>query len=83
MFLSCDAEGYARCCEALRDADLRTVLDRIAAPTLVIAGERDPTVTPQDARALPGRLVVLPDTGHLASADRPDTFNAALLEHLG
>lgn len=83
MFLSSDAEGYARCCEALRDADLHDALGRIEAPTLVIAGERDATVSVEEARALPGRLLVLPGAGHLANADRPDAFNAALLEHLG
>jgi 3-oxoadipate enol-lactonase len=32
------AEGYAGCCEAVRDADLRSRLSDIRAPTLVIAG---------------------------------------------
>lgn len=82
MFLSCPPEGYARCCEALAHADLSTELARIVAPTLVIAGAHDPTVTPDDARELPGRLVVLDDAAHLASADAPESFNDALLAHL-
>ena len=82
MLLHCDPEGYARCCEALADADLHEDLRRIEAPTLVIAGGEDPTVTADDARTLPGRLVVLERAAHLASADDPGGFNAALLEHL-
>lgn len=82
MLLSCSPEGYARCCEALSDVDLRDELEQIDAPLLVVAGGEDPTVTPADARQLPGRLVVLDGAAHLASADRPDAFNAALLEHL-
>lgn len=83
MLLACQPEGYARCCEALRDADLAPELDRIAAPTLVIAGAHDPTVTPDDAHVLPGRLVVLEGAAHLANADDPKAFNAAVTEHLG
>jgi len=82
MLLSCPPEGYARCCEALADADLSDGLARIVAPTLVIAGAHDPTVTPDDARTLPGWLVVLDDAAHLANADDPAGFNDALLAHL-
>lgn len=82
MLLSCSPEGYARCCEALADADLSADLARIVAPTLVIAGAHDPTVTPADARTLPGSLVVLDDAAHLANADAPSSFNDALLAHL-
>lgn len=82
MLLGCDPEGYARCCDALRDADLHDDLRRIEAPTLVIAGGVDPTVSVDEARALPGRLVVLERAAHLANADDPAGFNAALAEHL-
>ena len=82
MLLSCPPEGYARCCEALAETDLSADLARIVAPTLVIAGEHDPTVTPEDARELPGWLVVLDGAAHLANADEPDGFNDALVAHL-
>ena len=82
MLLACPPEGYARCCEALADADLSNDLLRIVAPTLVIAAAHDPTVTPDDAKQLPGRLVLLDDAAHLANADDPDGFNDALLAHL-
>jgi 3-oxoadipate enol-lactonase len=82
MFLATPPEGYARCCDALRNADLGSDLARIQAPTLVIAGAQDQTVTLEEASKLPGRLVAVANAAHLASAERPAEFNAALLEHL-
>ena len=86
MLLATPAEGYARCCEALRDADLGPDLPRIAAPTLVMAGAEDPTVTPADAAALAGaipgaRHATIEHGAHLVSAERPAEFTQALLEH--
>jgi 3-oxoadipate enol-lactonase len=37
----CDREGYALACEALGAADLRALVPRIAAPTLVVCGDDD------------------------------------------
>lgn len=82
MLLGCSAEGYARCCEALRNTDLTHDLARIVAPTLVIAGADDPSVTQAEAGIVPGRLVVLAGAAHLASAEQPAAFNDALLAHL-
>ena len=87
MLLSTPAEGYARCCEALRDADLAPDLSRIAAPTLVLAGAEDPTVTPADAVALAGaipaaRQVTIDRGAHLLNTERPAEFTRALLEHM-
>jgi 3-oxoadipate enol-lactonase len=82
MLLGCPPEGYARCCEALRDTDLTDELARIVAPTLVIAGAEDPSVTLDEARSVPGRLVVLEGAAHLASAEEPAAFNDALVAHL-
>lgn len=86
MILSIDSEGYARCCEALAGWTGEG-LERIQAPTLVVAGEHDPTVPPSLAEGLvariPGaRLAVLGDAAHLASAERPDEFNRLLEDHL-
>ncbi len=40
-----DANGYADCCLAIRDADLRAGLASIRVPTLVVAGSDDPVTT--------------------------------------
>jgi 3-oxoadipate enol-lactonase/4-carboxymuconolactone decarboxylase len=87
MVASTPAEGYASCCEALAEMDVRADLPRIAAPTLAIAGAEDPTSIPDHLRAIadaiPGaRLQVLPGAAHLANVEQPDAVNAALLAHL-
>ena len=80
-------EGYAACCEALGGFDLTDELARIAVPVRVIAGAEDPVATASGckamAAAIPGAdLVVLEDASHMASAERPDEFNRAVVEHL-
>ncbi|MHB2165387.1 bifunctional 3-oxoadipate enol-lactonase/4-carboxymuconolactone decarboxylase PcaDC [Alsobacter sp. R-9] len=86
-FLSCDAAGYAACCRAIRDMDLRPHLQRITAPTLVVAGADDPVTTVAMAedltRAIPGAgLEVVPETAHLLVAERPEAVNPILLAFL-
>jgi 3-oxoadipate enol-lactonase len=78
MFLATPREGYARCCEALRDADLHSELERIEAPVLVIGGAADPSVTPDEIAAMPGEHALIAGAAHLASYERPDDFNALL-----
>jgi len=66
---------------ALGDYDWRPALGRIAAPTLIVHGDRDPV--PLDAArewaaALPNaRLLVLPDSGHMSYVEQPDLFFGA------
>jgi 3-oxoadipate enol-lactonase len=80
-------EGYAGCCEAIRDMDLRPLLERIAAPTLVVAGSQDPS-TPAEkvhlvAEAIEdARYVELEGAAHIANVARPAEFEAAVLDHL-
>ena len=45
MLSAADSEGYAACCEALATLDLRADLPSITAPTLVVAGDREPAGT--------------------------------------
>jgi 3-oxoadipate enol-lactonase len=42
--------GYIANCEAVRDFDYRERVDKIAVPTLVIAGSADPSTPPADGR---------------------------------
>jgi 3-oxoadipate enol-lactonase len=86
MLLATPVEGYAGCCEALRDMDQRASLPRIAAPTLVIAGTCDPSPTPEAARAwaatIPhARLLELP-AAHLSNVEAAEPFTQQVLEFL-
>jgi pimeloyl-ACP methyl ester carboxylesterase len=62
-------------------------LQAITAPTLILDGERDEVIAPDQApglaRLIPGaKLVVMPDTGHFAVYDRPTEFNRIVLDFL-
>jgi 3-oxoadipate enol-lactonase len=88
MLLSMSAEGYARCCDALRDWDARGRLGTIRAPTTAIAGSDDPTAPPEQVEAIvaeipAARLIVIERARHLVSVERSEEFNEALIEHLG
>lgn len=81
-------EGYAACCEAIRDMDLRDRLGSIAAPTLIIAGEDDPATPPDHAAlirdSVPGsEMSVVPDAAHLANIEQAEAVTSLLLDHLG
>ena len=79
--------GYAACAAAIRDMNQTAELKHIRTPTLVIAGDSDPS-TPWTghgdviAREIPGARVVHLSTAHLSNAEEPEQFNSALLEFL-
>lgn len=78
--------GYAGCCEALAASDLREALNRIATPTLVVAGAVDPVTTVADAQALQagigGAGLAVLQASHLSNLEAPQAFNQAILEFL-
>jgi 3-oxoadipate enol-lactonase len=82
-----DPEGYAGCCAAIRDMDLRDRLPSIKAPTLVVSGAEDPATPPEHGRlirdAIPGsRFEVVPDAAHIANVERPEEITQLILNHL-
>lgn len=84
QFLATPPEGYARCCEALRDWDFRAELPSIEVRTLCIAGDSDPSTPPAElellAHEIPdAELVVLPGSAHLANLAQPELFAEAVL----
>lgn len=86
-FLATDREGYARCCEALATWDVTGALAAVRAPTLVIAGEHDPSAPPAEAgeiaASIPGaRLEVILRAKHLAPVEFADDFNRLLEAYL-
>lgn len=77
------SQGYAGCCAALRDADLRDLTSTVTCPTLVVTGRHDPATPPEQgqwlADQIPGAQLVEFDAAHLSNVERPDEFNAAVL----
>lgn len=81
-----DPEGYAAVCEALASFG-PSVAERIAVPTLVVAGSADQVTPPHLAEDLASRipdarLEVLGGAGHLASLEQPEAFTALVRAHL-
>jgi len=86
-FVSTPAEGYAGCCDALRDWDFRDQLGSVSAPTLVLVGSEDPATPPDQARqiadGIPGaRVEVIPGAAHLLNVEQADSFDHVALGHL-
>jgi 3-oxoadipate enol-lactonase len=87
MVASTPAEGYASCCEAIRDWDFRDELGRISAHTLVLSAELDPSTPPEHGRlvadGIPGAsFVVVPEAAHLVNVEHAVEFDEAILRHL-
>lgn len=86
MLLHTVAAGYAANCAAVRDMDLRDGLDRIGAPTLVIAGSHDPSTPPVQGReivdGIPGARYLELDAAHLSNWEQADAFTTAVIEFL-
>ena len=79
-------DGYAGCCAALRDGDLRSVAVNVSCPTLVVTGAHD-VATPPDAgkwlgEQIRGARVVELDAAHLSNIERAGDFNSAVKRFL-
>lgn len=83
--LAMDSAGYAGCAAAIRDMTLAERLGGIAAPTLVISGDRD-TSTPFEGHGerlvadIPGARRLALDAAHLAALESPDALAAAIID---
>jgi 3-oxoadipate enol-lactonase len=80
-------EGYAACAEAIGAMDQEESIRAIRAPTLVIAGRRDPSTPPHPhgeliASRIPGARLEIVDGAHLASYERAHEVTELMLSHL-
>lgn len=80
-------DGYAACCEALIDLDLRPEAAAIKAPTLVIGGAQDAAIPPGHQERLAAsiagaRLELLDPGAHVVSAERADAVTDLIADHL-
>ncbi|WP_176594072.1 3-oxoadipate enol-lactonase [Sphingobium sp. EM0848] len=79
-------QGYAGCCAAIRDMDMRRSVALIDLPTLVIGGAQDPATPPPHSealtRAIAGSQLVMLEAAHLANVECPEAFGEAVQEFL-
>jgi 3-oxoadipate enol-lactonase len=78
-------EVYKAATRATWTGDYRDLLPRIAAPVLVMWGDRDNTIAPYERSAEiayslpePAQVTVVPHAGHLPNVDNPEFFNHAI-----
>jgi 3-oxoadipate enol-lactonase len=81
MLAANDPQTYAATCRVLAELDIRPELERVAAPVLLIAGDRDGVVPPPAADAIEAALsnatrVTVEDCGHNLPVERPDVLAA-------
>jgi 3-oxoadipate enol-lactonase len=81
-FLRTSLDGYAGCCAALRDADLRDLVHQVQCPTLVIAGAKDPATPPDGskwlAQQIKGAEYLELECAHLSNVECAGSFTAAV-----
>jgi len=79
-------DGYIAACEAIRDMDHREALRQITAPTLIIAGRRDPATSVAQAEAMrkliAGAQMTLLDAAHLSNVELPGPYNDVISGYL-
>ncbi len=82
-----DALSYRYLVDAIRRFDSRSQLDRIAASTLLVTGDRD-AVVPRGCQQQLARGIrkvqwhFVRDSGHATPVDQPEEFNRVVLEFL-
>jgi 3-oxoadipate enol-lactonase / 4-carboxymuconolactone decarboxylase len=86
-FLRIAPEGYAACCGAIAEMDLRPRLGAIEVPTLIVAGADDPATPVAMAEQLRqgirgAEMVVLPRAAHLFLVERADALEPHLATFL-
>jgi 3-oxoadipate enol-lactonase len=80
-------EGYFAQLQAIIGWEAYSRISQITAPTLVLHGENDRLVPPDNAKLIaeeiPGaKLVMIPNASHVISTDQPEATHAAILEFL-
>jgi pimeloyl-ACP methyl ester carboxylesterase len=78
-----DLEAMAQYFSVMPGIDISSLLPKIQAPTLAIAGDRDPTVPPGASRKIaslvPGaELALISGAGHVPFWERPVEYRAVL-----
>ena len=88
MVSSNDKNAYSQVLsEGLSDFDLSSRVSEISAPTLVVVGEHDRVIPPDQGRKLAreirdAELEEIPGVGHLGYSEEPEKFNQIVLKFL-
>jgi pimeloyl-ACP methyl ester carboxylesterase len=89
MMAQAPVEGVIGALEAIIDRpDSTATCATIDVPTLIVAGDEDTIISPDEARRLhasitASRLEILPQAGHLPNLERPAAFNTVVSEFVG
>jgi 3-oxoadipate enol-lactonase len=80
MIRATPAAGFIGCGRAIQKLDYTDQLSQVAAPTLIIAGEKDPGAPVAAAQAMHerikgSRLEIIPNCLHQTPIEAPDRFN--------
>ena len=84
LILAADLDGVIDAVRAMAErADSRPLLSSIACPTLIVAGDEDQVIPPEESRlmaeAIQGaELKRIPQAGHLTNLEQPEAFQAAV-----
>lgn len=86
MLAATPAAGYAACCDALADLDLRAELASVKAPTVVVSARDDLAIPAMHAKAIadtvPGaRFVVVENAAHIAVVEQPEQLSQIIIDH--
>ena len=87
MLLANDPPAYAAQCLALVDGSARADQAQIKCPTLILVGDQDAVTPLTNARAIAAavpsaRIRIVPATAHATMLERPEAFNAMIIEFL-
>jgi pimeloyl-ACP methyl ester carboxylesterase len=82
-FRQLDLDAMAHYFYTMPQTDISDLLPRITVATLVIAGDRDPIVPPEQSRLIADRvsnaeLALMPGAGHMPFVERADDYQQAL-----
>jgi pimeloyl-ACP methyl ester carboxylesterase len=84
MLIACPPDVRADVGITLTELELHHALPRLTVPAIVLAGAEDRLTPPSHAERIAGelpqlrRLIVLPDTGHMAPLERPREVSRAI-----
>jgi 3-oxoadipate enol-lactonase len=86
MMCATPVDGYIASCEAVRGMDLRPLLPRITAPTLIIAGQHDQSTPVEASQFIHGRIagsqLTVLDAAHITNVELAPAYTDMVLQFL-